>query len=322
VNGAPMRVLMPLLARFQAEWRQVVRPESAPALELRAHSDAKPVSTFAERAGALSGRVDTGRPPGKRASFKLRAHSDAKPVSTFAERALLAAALLTLTGCTGDFGRPARLPIVNDIVIPPLAAESLSSPDGPVTFFPFTDDEKRLRDIGYQLLVPPYQGEVWRSLPVELSYGTVLSDGGPEYDRRTYGTRLLTLPRHSQAARYARLIDDIRNDMLRIDRFSAVAWRVSDLDRKREISLGHVTALTPIEHANAVRRVKENRRIMLIVNEHLVERAASYRYALERLVIAAPSEAAADADRALVALERRIAEIISIPGIAGLVAKG
>jgi hypothetical protein len=230
-------------------------------------------------------------------------------------RPLAAAALLTLAGCTGDFGRPAHLPIVNDIFIPPLAAEALSSPDGPVTFFPFTDDEKRLRDLGYQLLVPPYQGEVWRSLPVELSYGTVLSDGGPTYDRKTYGTRLLTLPLRSQAARYARLIDDIHNDMLRIDRFSAVAWRVSDLDRKREISLGYVTALTPVEHANAERRVKENRRIMLIVNEHLVERAASYRYALERLVIAAPSEAAADADRALVAFERRIAEIISIPGV-------
>ena len=37
-------------ARFQAEWRPVGRPESAPDLELRARSDAKPVSTFAERA--------------------------------------------------------------------------------------------------------------------------------------------------------------------------------------------------------------------------------------------------------------------------------
>ena len=39
-------------------------------------------------AGALSGRVDAGRPPGKRATLKFRARSDAKPVPTFAERAL------------------------------------------------------------------------------------------------------------------------------------------------------------------------------------------------------------------------------------------
>ena len=36
------------LARFQAEWIPFGRPEIAPALKLRTHSDAKPVSTFAE----------------------------------------------------------------------------------------------------------------------------------------------------------------------------------------------------------------------------------------------------------------------------------
>jgi hypothetical protein len=38
------------LARFQAEWIPVSRPESAPSLKERARSDAKPVFTFAERA--------------------------------------------------------------------------------------------------------------------------------------------------------------------------------------------------------------------------------------------------------------------------------
>src|SRR5262245_7619040 len=38
------------LARFQAEWSPVSRPESAPTLESGARSDAKPASTFAERA--------------------------------------------------------------------------------------------------------------------------------------------------------------------------------------------------------------------------------------------------------------------------------
>jgi phosphoadenylyl-sulfate reductase (thioredoxin) len=39
-----------LLARFQAEWAPVSRPESAPTLRSGARSDAKPASTFAERA--------------------------------------------------------------------------------------------------------------------------------------------------------------------------------------------------------------------------------------------------------------------------------
>jgi uncharacterized protein (DUF1015 family) len=41
--------------RFQAEWKPVSRRESAPAIEAGAHSDAKPESTFAERAPARGG---------------------------------------------------------------------------------------------------------------------------------------------------------------------------------------------------------------------------------------------------------------------------
>jgi uncharacterized protein (DUF1015 family) len=42
-------------ARFQAEWEPVSRPESAPTLNFGARSDAKPESTFAERAPARKG---------------------------------------------------------------------------------------------------------------------------------------------------------------------------------------------------------------------------------------------------------------------------
>jgi SecD/SecF fusion protein len=42
-------------ARFQAEWSPVSRPESAPTLDSGARSDAKPGTTFAERAPGLSG---------------------------------------------------------------------------------------------------------------------------------------------------------------------------------------------------------------------------------------------------------------------------
>ncbi len=42
-------------ARFQAEWKPVSRPESAPTLDGGARSDAKPASTFAERAPPRSG---------------------------------------------------------------------------------------------------------------------------------------------------------------------------------------------------------------------------------------------------------------------------
>ena len=49
-------LVAPPLARFQAEWTPVSRPESALTLDSRARSDAKPASTFAER--ALAGKLD------------------------------------------------------------------------------------------------------------------------------------------------------------------------------------------------------------------------------------------------------------------------
>jgi len=44
-----------IAARFQAEWKPVSSPESAPAIEAGARSDAKPASTFAERAPVRGG---------------------------------------------------------------------------------------------------------------------------------------------------------------------------------------------------------------------------------------------------------------------------
>src|SRR3972149_372366 len=51
------------LAHFQAEWTPVSRPESAPIFDSRAHSGAKPVSTFAECALAFSSRTPLLTPP-------------------------------------------------------------------------------------------------------------------------------------------------------------------------------------------------------------------------------------------------------------------
>ena len=95
------------VARFQAEWRPVGRPESAPDLELRAHSDAKPVSTLA--ACALARFQAEWRPVGRPESapdLELGAHSDAKPVSTFAACALAVCAILLVAA--GSLPAPAQ----------------------------------------------------------------------------------------------------------------------------------------------------------------------------------------------------------------------
>ncbi len=56
-------------------------------------------------------------------------------------------------------------------------------------------------------------------------------------DRSAYASRLFTTAYRSQTARYNRLIEDVRNDVMRVDPFFGSARYVVDMDRKREKSL-------------------------------------------------------------------------------------
>ena len=89
----------------------------------------------------------------------------------------------------------------------------------------------------------------------------------------------------------------MRDDISRFEPFYANAVRVLDLDRKRNASLAHVSQLSPRERADAVARMEENTLIVQWVQQCLERRISSYRWALERLVMQAPDNMAADADR-------------------------
>jgi hypothetical protein len=92
-------------------------------------------------------------------------------------------------------------------------------------------------------------------------------------------------------------MDDIRDDLTRFEPFYASAVRVIDLDNKRNASLQVVSELTPRERADAIARMDENGLIVQWVQQCLERRVSSYRWALERLVIQAPDNMAADVDR-------------------------
>src|SRR6202012_1092665 len=79
--------------------------------------------------------------------------------------------------------------------------------------------------------------------------------------------------------------------------FFATAIKVLDLDRKRNASRAHVSELSPRERADAVARMEENTLIVQWVQQCLERRVSSYRWALERLVLQAPDNIAAEADR-------------------------
>jgi hypothetical protein len=110
---------------------------------------------------------------------------------------------------------------------------------------------------------------------------------------------LLWTPSRSEASLYYRLIEDMAADGQLTGPFVAVACAVADLDLKRERSLAYVGELTNDEVGYAFGRIRENRIITAWVQRALHWRLASYRYALERFVIAVPSGLAVEAEHAL-----------------------
>lgn len=216
-------------------------------------------------------------------------------------------ALLLLPACssTADFG-PLNPVLVTDDIHAWVGAEAAASGGAPISGNNLTEDERTLRDLAFPLIEPPYDRLRWDAVVYE--YGTKRS-----FQRKLWANDTTAYYRHLQgalqrstAARYNQLIDDIRNDVVRIAPFYVTAHRVTDLDRRREASMQRVAGLSPPEHLSALARVNENTLTIAWVQRALAERCASYRFALEHLAVAEPEPAAADADRALRELQEAI----------------
>lgn len=210
---------------------------------------------------------------------------------------LLAAIGASLAACSGgDFGRT-RADMRSDDMHRWLGLEATGSLGLKASQFQLTDAERQLRDLAYPMIEPPLSRPAWKS--VFGDYKTLPSPWHQKivFDRTMYGRTLIDEPHRSHSSRYAQLIEDVRNDTARFEPFFASAIRVIDLDRKRNASMARVSELSPRERDDAVARMQENSLIIQWVQQSLEQRVASYRWALERLVIQAPDGMAADADR-------------------------
>jgi len=215
------------------------------------------------------------------------------------------AGLLTSCGSTGDFGRMRSTAIRDDTHawMGPAAARGMAIAPWR---HQLTDEERRLRDLAYPLIEPPYDRNKWYSVLGELD---LKSRPWPYPDRAEYASRLFQTAYRSQTARYNKLMEDIRSDVVRIDPFFSLAQYVLDMDRKRELAMAHVSYLSEEERRNTLQRIEENRAIVRWVEGSLGERAEAYRIALERLVIAAPAPVSVEAERALTLLQQRISAL-------------
>jgi len=204
---------------------------------------------------------------------------------------------VALGGCSGgDFGRT-RADFLNDDMHRWIGGEVTGSLGLNASQFQLTDNERQLRDLAYPLIEPPHSRPAWRS--VFGDYAALPSPWRQQvvFDRTAYGRALIDEPHRSHTSRYAQLMDDTRDDITRFEPFFAAAVRVIDLDRKRNAAMAHISELSPRERADAVARMQENSLIVQWVQQCLERRISSYRWALERLVLQAPDNLAADADR-------------------------
>jgi hypothetical protein len=220
-----------------------------------------------------------------------------RQIRPFVSAILLALLGATLAACSGgDFGRT-RADMRSDDMHRWLGTEVTSSVGLKPSQFQLTDEERQLRDLAYPIIEPPLSRPAWKS--VFGDYKTIPSPWHQKivFDRTMYGRTLIDEPHRSFSSRYAQLIEDVRNDITRFEPFFGSAIRVIDLDKKREASMARVSELSPKEKADAVERMQENSLIIQWVQQSLEQRVSSYRWALERLVIQAPDNMAADADR-------------------------
>ena len=217
-------------------------------------------------------------------------------------RPFLSAALLALIGamlaaCSGgDFGRT-RASFLSDDMHEWIGGEATASIRQPSSDFQLTESERQLRDYAYPLIEPPRSRPAWKTVFGDYKPLPAPWRQHPGFDPTAYGRMLIDEPHRSDASRYAQLIDDVRDDITRFDPFFNTARQTLDLDSKRNASLKFVSDLSPRERSDAVARMEENTLIVQWVQQCLEQRIASYRWALEHLVVQAPDNMAADADR-------------------------
>lgn len=229
--------------------------------------------------------------------------------------ALLAAGLGACAG--GDFGRT-RSTFVSDDMHAWIGPEATGSVGEPSSRFPLTDGERQLRDLAYPFIEPPRERPFWAGV-----FGDYMPIPAPwrqkvAFDRTAYGRRMLAEPQRSATSRFNQLIGDIRDDITRIEQFVPVAAGVLDLDAKRDASLAYVSHPAPQEIGDAKARIRENALVVQWVQICLQQRISSYRWALERLVIATPDPQAVQAEQVLTQLVQRA----SAPAIAAMPADG
>jgi len=222
--------------------------------------------------------------------------------------------LALLSGCNsiGDFGR-LQGAITTDNIHAWVGQEAAAHAGAPISLDNLTDEERALRDLAFPLIEPPYDRLRWDAIVYEYGLKPEVRAALWAADPSAYYQHLQDANYRSTAGRYNRLIDDVRNDTVRLAPFVDVARRVVELDRRRLTAMEHLPDIGPAARLNARARVGENNLTIAWVQNSLAQRCAGYRFALDHLVAAEPENLAAEADVALAQLQQQLAANQLVP---------
>lgn len=225
-----------------------------------------------------------------------------------------ALALQMLPGCSslGDLGR-LDPPVVADNIHAWVGQEAASHVGAPISLANLTDDERTLRDLAFPLIEPAYDRDRWDAVLYEYGRKREFQRSLWVVDPWAYYQHLIAAYYRSTAGRYNRLNDDIRNDIVQMGPFFYTAHRVIEADRKRQATMEQIPDISPPERFNALARIGENNLTIAWVQASLAQRCASYRFALNRLVISEPEDMATNVDISLTLLQQQIAANQLVP---------
>lgn len=213
--------------------------------------------------------------------------------------------LALLAGCAqeGDFGRP-KAGAWNSLIetTGTLAAREREEP---ASAFPFTDEERALRDRAWRFLMPAAGHDAFTDILANLTRTRVLPASWRTDDPAAYHDTLMAESFRSPVSRYRRLSEDIGTDARLIPQFAAVAMRVKEGDALRLRSLPFAKGLDDGDVRQAAMRVAENRCLIAWVRFETGRRSRRYHYALEHLLIEAPGPEGLAVGQTLAALDGR-----------------
>ncbi|MFE1603087.1 hypothetical protein [Methylobacterium sp. ID0610] len=227
------------------------------------------------------------------------------PLRGLFARPILLLALPVIASCVqqGDFGRPA--PTAWNSLIDAAGTLAARERSEAASLFPFTEDERTLRDRAWRYLMPARERSLFEATLANLTRARVLPADWRSPDPAGYFEAIMAEDARSPVSRYRLLSEDVTADGRLIPAFADTAARVVRADLNRLRSLPFIRTLDDEDVRSAAMRVAENRCLIAWVRREASLREQAYRYALEHLLVTVPGEEAIGVERTLAFLTAR-----------------